>query len=113
MSTTTNTKEFVSLLKSLRAVRQFADKSLPPDAVHDIQDVIRWSGNASNQQAFQVLWIENRAVLKQLSGLPRYAKHLAGAASGAVIVSMLDRDELNAFDEGRNAERHGLAAPGH
>ena len=113
MSTTTNTKEFVSLLKSLRAVRQFADKPLPPDAVHDIQDVIRWSGNASNQQAFQVLWIENGVTLKRLSELPGYAKHLAGAAAGAVIVSMLDRDELNAFDEGRISERIGLAALAH
>jgi nitroreductase len=113
MSTTTHTQEFVTLLKSLRAVRQFADKPLPPDAVRDIHEVIRWSGNASNRQAFQVLWIENRSTLKRLSELPGYAKHLAGAAAGAVIVSMLDRDELNAFDEGRISERIGLAALAH
>jgi nitroreductase len=113
MSTTTHAQEFITLLKSLRAVRQFADKPLPPDAVRDIHEVIRWSGNASNRQAFQVLWVENRATLKRLSELPGYAKHLAGAAAGAVIVSMLDRDELNAFDEGRISERIGLAALAH
>src|SRR4029077_20052416 len=73
----------------------------------------RWSGNASNRQAFQVLWVENRATLKRLSELPGYAKHLAGAAAGAVIVSMLDSVELNAFDEGRISERIGLAALTH
>jgi nitroreductase len=113
MNTTAHAQEFVTLLKSLRAVRQFAHKPLPPDAVRDIHEVIRWSGNASNRQAFQVLWVENRATLKRLSDLPGYAKHLAGAAAGAVIVSMLDRDELNAFDEGRISERIGLAALAH
>jgi nitroreductase len=113
MDTTAHAQEFVTLLKSLRAVRQFADKPLPPDAVRDIHEVIRWSGNASNRQAFQVLWVENRTTLKRLSELPGYAKHLAGAAAGAVIVSMLDRDELNAFDEGRISERIGLAALAH
>jgi nitroreductase len=113
MNTTAHAQEFVTLLKSLRAVRQFAYKPLPPDAVRDIHEVIRWSGNASNRQAFQVLWVENRATLKRLSELPGYAKHLAGAAAGAVIVSTLDRDELNAFDEGRISERIGLAALAH
>src|SRR2546430_12830378 len=113
MKTNTHAQEFVTLLKSLRAVRQFADKPLPPDAVRDIHEVIRWSGNASNRQAFQVLWVENRSTLKRLSELPGYAKHLAGAAAGAVIVSLLDSDELNAFDEGRISERIGLAALAH
>ena len=113
MSTTTNTKEFVTLLKSLRAVRQFSDKPLAPDALRDIHEVIRWSGNASNRQAFRVLWIENRALLKKLAELPGYAKHLGGAAAGAAIVSLLDSDELNAFDEGRISERIMLAALAH
>lgn len=110
MSTTTHAKEFVTLLKSLRAVRQFVEKPLAPEAVRDIHDVIRWSGNASNRQAFQVLWIENREILKGLAELPGYAKHLAGAAAGAVIVSLLASDELDAFDEGRISERIMLAA---
>ncbi|TMD36167.1 MAG: hypothetical protein E6I95_02950 [Chloroflexi bacterium] len=113
MNTTTRANEFISLLKGLRAVRQFADKPLPADAVRDIYDVIRWSGNASNRQAFQVLWVEDRATLRRLADLKGYAKHLAGAAAGAVILSLLDSDELNAFDEGRIAERIMLAAHVH
>jgi nitroreductase len=107
---TATAKEFISLLKSLRAVRQFTDKPLAADAVHDIQDVIRWSGNAGNQQQFEVLWIEDRATLRRLSELKGYAKHLAGAAAGAVIVSWVGGEDLNAFDEGRIAERIMLAA---
>jgi hypothetical protein len=106
-------REFVTLLRGLRAVRQFTDKALPPEAVRDILDVIRWSGNASNRQEFQVLWIEDRTTLRRLSELKGYAKHLAGAAAGAVIVTWMERDELNAFDEGRIAERIMLAAYAH
>ena len=103
----------ITLLRSLRAVRQFTDRPLPAEAVRDIQDVVRWSGNASNRQEFQVLWIDDRQTLLRLSELKGYAKHLAGAAAGAVIVSWMDRDELNAFDEGRIAERIMLAAHAH
>jgi nitroreductase len=109
-TTTTHADEFVSLLKSLRAVRQFVDKPLPADAVRDIHEVIRWSGNASNRQEFQVLWVEERSVLRRLAEMKGYVKHLAGAAAGAVIVTWMEGDELNAFDEGRISERIMLAA---
>src|SRR5260370_18606399 len=110
MTATPQASEFVSLLKSLRAVRQFTDKPLPSEAIRDMHDVIRWSGNASNRQEFQVLWVEDRAKLRQLSELKGYARPLAGAAAGAVIVAWMQSGVLNAFDEGRIAERIMLAA---
>ena len=123
MAKTAEAAEFIGLLKSLRAVRRFADKPLQAEAVRDIQDVIRWSGSASNRQEFEVLWIEDSALLRRLSELKGYAKHLAGAAAGAVIVSgitpssagttRMNSDELNAFDEGRISERIMLAALAH
>src|SRR5260370_557963 len=111
MTTTPEAREFVSLLKSLRAVRQFADRPLPPEAIRDMHDVIRWSGSASNRQEFQVLWVEDRAKLRQLSELKGYARHLAGAAAGAGVVAWVQSDGLNAFDRGRTAEPITLAAP--
>ncbi|HLQ62440.1 MAG TPA: nitroreductase family protein [Candidatus Acidoferrales bacterium] len=103
----------IDLLKSLRAIRQFTGETLPADAVRDIFDVVRWSGNASNRQEFRVLWVEDRETLRRLAGLEGYAGHLAGAAAGAVIATWMARDELNAFDEGRIAERIMLAAHTH
>lgn len=100
----------IALLRSLVAVREFTDQALPPVVIKDIQEVVRWSGNASNRQEFQVLWIEDRDKLRRLSELKGHARHLAGAAAGAVIVTWMNRDELNAFDEGRIAERIMLAA---
>ena len=107
------TKYAVELIRSLSAVRQFSDRPLPEEAVKDIFEVIRWSGNASNRQQFQVLWIEERKLLVDLAAIEGHAKHLAAAAAGAVIVTWMERDELNAFDEGRIAERIMLAADAH
>src|SRR5260370_2845325 len=111
MTTTTEAREFVSLLKSLRAVRQFTDKPLPPEAMRDINDVIRWSGSASNRQEFEVLWVEDGAKLRQLSELKGYARHLAGAAAGGGVVTWVQSDVPNPLDEGRVAERVMPAAP--
>ncbi len=106
-------RELIDLLRGLRAIRQFTSRPLPAAAVVDIFEVVRWSGNASNRQEFQVLWVEDRETLGRLAGLEGYAGHLARAAAGAVIVTWMARDELNAFDEGRIAERIMLAAHAH
>jgi nitroreductase len=106
-------RDAISVLKTLRAVRQFTDQPLPPDAVRDNFDVIRWSGNASNRQQFEVLWVEDRELLRDLARCEGHAGHLEGAAAGVVIVTWMARDELNAFDEGRLAERIMLAAHAH
>lgn len=108
-----STSESVALIRNLSSVRQFTEQPLPEEVVSDIFDVVRWSGNASNRQQFQVLWIDDRRLLRDLSEVEGYAKHLAGAAAGAVIVTWMERDELNAFDEGRIAERLMLAAGAH
>jgi len=105
--------ESIALIRSLSAVRQFADRPIPRQARDDIFEVVRWSGNASNRQQFEVLWVEDRDLLQRLAGTEGYAKHLAGAAAGAVIATWMERDELNAFDEGRIAERIMLAAHAH
>ena len=107
------TPEAIALMRSLGAVRQFDQRPIPGAARDDIFEVVRWSGNASNRQQFEVLWVEDRELLQRLAGAEGYAKHLAGAAAGAVIATWMERDELNAFDEGRIAERIMLAAHTH
>ena len=105
--------ELIRLLRDLRNVRSFKPEPIPNTVVADIIDVVRWSGSAGNQQAWQVLFIEKRETLEELAQLRGYARHLAGAAMGAVIVSFGPRDDINAFDEGRLSERMMLAAAAH
>ena len=49
----------IHLLRGLRAVRQFSNRALPDEVASDIFDVVRWSGNASNRQQFEVLWVDS------------------------------------------------------
>ncbi len=100
-------------LRSLRAVRQFKKAPVPEDVLHDILEVARWSGSASNRQAAEIVVVKEPKTLKALAGLEGYAGHLAGAAVGLVIVMPGEWAEGDAFDEGRVAERTMLAAAAH
>src|SRR5260370_36884800 len=81
--------QFVSLLKSLRSVRQFTDKPLPAEAVRDIHEVIRWSGSASNRQEVQVLWIEDRATLRRRGEQKGSGEDAGGGCSGRGVLYVL------------------------
>jgi len=104
--------ELVSFLKRLRAVRHFKAGAIPNEAREAIFDVARWTGTATNRQAWDIVWVDDPATLKQLGELEGYAKHAGGAAAAAVLV-MGDQPEWleqDIFDEGRLSERIMLAA---
>jgi nitroreductase len=105
-------KDCISLLKSLRAVRQFRPDPIPEEVVQNLLEVARWSGSASNRQPWELIIIRNRQTLQALAKLEGYAEHLAGAAMGIVLVMAGDRGQVEqeTFDEGRLSERIMLAA---
>ncbi len=102
----------IDLMRSLRAVRRYADRPIPPEAMRDILDVARWTGSAKNRQPWELVVVTDRAVLGELATLGQYAGHLAGAP--CVIALVLD-DSRGApwFDEGRLAQSLILAAWAH
>jgi nitroreductase len=105
----------VAFLKSLRTVRFFERETVSQEALDDILEVARWSGSARNRQPWKFLVMRDRPTLKKLAALEGYAKHLAGAAVGIVLVMKGDpaKFEQETFDEGRLAERISLAAASH
>src|ERR671910_3758784 len=103
----------VSFLRTLRAVRSFRSDPVPREVVHDLLEVARWSGSASNKQPWEILIIRERDTLRSLSSVEGYAGHLAGAPLGIVLVMAGDRAEQETYDEGRLAERIMLAAHAH
>src|SRR5215212_2711961 len=116
MSETTDertTRDRISFLRNLRAVRSFRPDPVPQEVVDDILDVARWSGSASNRQPWEIIMIRERDALRSLAGLDGYAGHLAGAQLGIVLVMAGDREEQETYDEGRLAERIMLAAHAH
>ena len=109
---TDNPREFIALLRGLRAVRQFRPDAIPQEVVDDVLDVARWSGSASNRQHWEIVVLQEKATLQKLSECEGYVKHLAGATLGIVVV-MAGNTELvdqETFDEGKLSERIMLAA---
>ena len=106
-------RDRLSFLRSLRAVREFRDEPVPREVVDDILEVARLSGSASNKQPWEIVVVRERATLDALAGVEGYADHLRGAPLGIVPVMTGDREEQEAYDEGRLCERIMLAAWAH
>jgi nitroreductase len=107
------TGDHVSFLRSLRAVREFREEPVPREVVDDVLEVARLSGSASNKQPWELVVVRDRATLDALAGVEGYADHLRGAPLGIVLVMAGEREEQEAYDEGRLCERIMLAAWAH
>ncbi len=104
----------IALLRNLRATRQLRPDPLPEPVLHDILEVARWSGSAGNRQPWEMVVVRDRAMLRRLAAVEgANAPHLANAAAGLAIVIHPEAPDLDAYDEGRFAERILLAAAAH
>lgn len=111
MTTVDSAPSRIAFLRGLRAVRQLRPDPLPETALHDILDVARWSGSAGNRQPWEFVVVRDRDMLRRLASIDgAVASHLANAAAGIAIVIRREDPELDAYDEGRVAERILLAA---
>src|SRR5919199_5292182 len=101
----------VDFLRGLRAVRQLRPDPLPEAILRDILEVARWSGSAGNRQPWEFVVVRDRDMLGRLATIDgANAGHLATAAVGIAIVIRREVPDLDAYDEGRLAERILLAA---
>lgn len=112
MASQENPQEFIQVLNRLRAVRQFRSETIPQEAIDALLKVIRWSGSASNRQHWECIVVQKRETLQALAQCEGYAKHLAGAALGIILVMAgeANLEEQETYDEGRLSERIMLAA---
>jgi nitroreductase len=103
----------ITAIRSLRVVRDYADKHLTEDEVRVIADSARKTGSSKNTQRWDFVTIRDRVALAHLSGVTIYAKHLpfAGAAI-AMVVDKPDPDYPRSvlWDLGRAAQNITLAA---
>jgi nitroreductase len=99
--------QHAAFLRSLRAVRRYADRPIERAVLEEILEVARWTGSGKNRQPWELVVVEERAALAQLAVYGQFAKHLAGAAAAVVLVM---EDASRRFDEGRLAQNLMLAA---
>src|SRR6266567_2257653 len=101
----------IAFFRGLRAVRQLRPDPVPESVLHDILEVACWSGSAGNRQPWEFVVVRDRDMLRRLSAIDgANAGPLATAAIGIAIVIHPEVPDLDAYDEGRLAERILLAA---
>ena len=99
------TVDHLTFLCRLRAVKDYTDEPVSQDALEAILEVGRWTGTGSNRQSTEVVVIRDPAVKQQLG-----AWGAAPAATAAVVLLLIVREDASALDEGRMAERLCLGA---
>lgn len=103
--------DVLTAIRMKRAVRKFADKPLPEEAVQTILNAGRRAQSAKNMQPWHFIAVQDRQRLQALSECGTYAGHLAGAALGVVIVTPpISQRWSIMFDAGQAAAYMQLAA---
>lgn len=98
-------------IKFKRAVRQFNEQPLPPEAIYAILNAGRRAQSAKNTQPWQFIAIQDRVTLQALSECGTFANHLAGAALGVAILTPDPAQRFSImFDAGQSAAYMQLAA---
>jgi nitroreductase len=70
-----------------RAVRDFTDQPIPPDALERILDAGRRAPSSKNTQPWEFIILVDPEQLRRMSETGRYAGHLAGAAAAVGFVT--------------------------
>ena len=94
-----------TFLCRLRAVKDYTDEPVSDEAIGAVLEVGRWTGTGSNRQSTEVIVIRDPAVKQQLG-----AWGAAPAATAAVVLLLVVKEDASALDEGRMAERLCLGA---
>ena len=104
--------DVLEAIRAKRAIRQFADKSLPDDAIRAILNAGRRAQSSKNTQPWQFVAVTEKDVLTRLSQTGDFASHLAGAALGVVLAAPDEPEGLDwlMFDLGQAASYMQLAA---
>jgi len=100
-------------IKGIRVIRDFADRPLSADHEARILNAARRTGSSKNEQTWAFIAIHDRNLLQQLTGVGKYADHLAGAATAVALVTPDESAgwrNTRMWDLGRAAQSMVLAA---
>ena len=78
--------EVFEAVRTVLAVRSYAEKLVPADIVRRIVQAGRLTGSSMNGQPWQFIVVENRDTLRQLGQLVRSGRYIAQAALAIVVV---------------------------
>ena len=78
-------------INSVRVIRDFADRPLSAEHDDRILNAARRTGSSKNEQAWAFIVVHDREHLQELTGVGKYADHLAGAATAVALVTPRER----------------------
>lgn len=107
MSDPATVHERVRPLLRTRQVREFTNAPLTDEELGALADVARWSGSAGNSQLWRFVVIRDVATLRRLAEVaaPQTRPLHTAMAAIAIVLPIGDREVVDAYDEGRAAER--------
>lgn len=74
-------------VRTVLAVRQFQEKPVPEDVVHQIVEAAHLTASSRNGQPWHFIVVENKAMLQQLGALAKTGPYIAQAPL-AIVVGM-------------------------
>ncbi|HHY55339.1 MAG TPA: nitroreductase [Chloroflexi bacterium] len=100
--------EVYEAIQTMLAVRSYADKPIPPDAVQRIVEAGWLTGSSMNMQPWHFVVVEERATLQQLGALARSGPYIAEAALAIAVV--IERTTYAVSDASRAIQSMMLTA---
>ena len=100
-------------INSIRVIRKFIDEPLAPEHLERILNAGRRAASSKNEQTWAFIVVTDRAMLRELTTVGRYADHLAGAAAAVALVTPEESGphvRTTMWDMGRAAQNMVLAA---
>ncbi|MCL4829547.1 MAG: nitroreductase family protein [Caldilinea sp.] len=95
-------------IHTMLAVRSYADKPIPADAVRRIVEAGWLTGSSMNMQPWHFIVVEERATLRQLGALARSGPYIAEAPLAIAVV--IERTTYAVSDASRAIQSMMLAA---
>ncbi|MDE0377039.1 MAG: nitroreductase family protein [bacterium] len=91
----------------LRAIREYADRSVEPEDLRRVLEAARWTGSAKNRQNWSIILVDERRQMDRLAGCASFAGPLSKAP---VALALVQEGSTYGFDIGRMAQNIMLAA---
>lgn len=110
MARISNSNEVLEQINKVRQVRQYEDKPVSPDIVAQLLEVARWTGSSRNTQPWHFIVVDDRQKLKAISELRTPINWVADASLAIAIVLDGEKENSEAYDEGRVTERLMIAS---
>ena len=110
MTSRTTHPDAVEQIKKVRQARQYEDRPISDDVLHNLLEVAQWTGSSRNTQPWHFVVVNHEEQLKAISEIRTPINWVADARLAIAIVLNGKSDISEAYDEGRVTERLLVAA---